>query len=74
VRSRQPILAIWGQETFYVGTQNGVERFYQQTYVDTYCKLAHANLYTTKTPITAVDLLNDRALTQWSDAQGAEGQ
>ena len=37
-------------------------RIYQQTYVDTYCKVAHAKLYTTKTPITAADLLNDRVL------------
>lgn len=37
-------------------------RVYQQTYVDTYCKLAHAKLYTTKTPITSADLLNDQVL------------
>ena len=35
---------------------------YQQTYVDTYAKVAFAKLYTTKTPITAADLLNDRVL------------
>lgn len=35
---------------------------YQQTYVDTYSKNAFAKLYTTKTPITAADLLNDRVL------------
>jgi hypothetical protein len=34
----------------------------EQTYVDTYSKAAHAKLYTTKTPITAADLLNDRVL------------
>lgn len=34
-------------------------RVYQQTCVDTYCKVAHAKLYTTKTPITVADLLND---------------
>ncbi len=50
------------QDTFYVGTLKGGGRVYQQTYVDTYCKVAHAKLYTTKTPITAADLLNDRAL------------
>ena len=36
--------------------------FTSKTYVDTYCKVAHAKLYTTKTPITAADLLNDRVL------------
>ena len=50
------------QDTFYAGTLKGVGRVYQQTYVDTYCKVAHAKLYTTKTPITAADLLNDRVL------------
>ena len=50
------------QDTFYVGTIKGVGRIYQQTYVDTFCKVAHCKLYTTKTPITAADLLNDRVL------------
>lgn len=50
------------QDTFYVGTLKGVGRIYQQTFVDTYSKVAHAKLYTTKTPITAADLLNDRVL------------
>jgi len=50
------------QDTFYVGTLKGVGRIYQQTYVDTYSKTAHCKLYTTKTPITAADLLNDRVL------------
>jgi transposase InsO family protein len=35
---------------------------YQQTYVDTYAKTAHCKLHTTKTPITATELLNDRVL------------
>ncbi|MET0006101.1 MAG: IS481 family transposase [Candidatus Thiodiazotropha sp.] len=50
------------QDTFYVGTLKGVGRIYQQTFVDTYSKLAFAKLFTTKTPITAADLLNDRVL------------
>ena len=50
------------QDTFYVGTLKGVGRVYQQTFVDTYSKVAQAKLYTTKTPITAADLLNDRVL------------
>ena len=40
----------------------GVVRIYQQTFVDTYSKVAFATLYTTKTPITAADLLNDKVL------------
>ena len=50
------------QDTFYVGTLKGVGRICQQTFVDTYSKVAAAKLYTTKTPITAADLLNDRVL------------
>lgn len=50
------------QDTFYVGSIRGVGRIYQQTFVDTYSKIAMAKLYTTKTPITAADLLNDRVL------------
>ena len=50
------------QDTFYVGTLKGVGRVYQQTFVDTYSKWAAAKLYTTKTPMTSADLLNDRVL------------
>jgi transposase InsO family protein len=50
------------QDTFYVGNLKGVGSIYQQTYVDTYSKVAHCKLYTTKTPITAADLLNDKVL------------
>ena len=50
------------QDTFYVGNLKGVGRIYQQTFVDTYSKIAHCKLYTTKTPITAADLLNDRVV------------
>lgn len=50
------------QDTFYVGTLKGVGRIYQQTFVDTYSKVAFAKLYTTKTPITAADTLNDLVL------------
>jgi transposase InsO family protein len=57
------------QDTFYVGTIKGVGRIYQQTFVDTYSKWATAKLYTTKTPITAADLLNDRVL-PYFESQG----
>ncbi len=57
------------QDTFYVGTFKGVGRVYQQTFVDTYSKVAFAKLYTTKTPITAADLLNDKVLPFFADQQ-----
>lgn len=50
------------QDTFYVGNLKGVGRIYQQTFIDTYSKVVHCKLYTTKTPITAADILNDKVL------------
>lgn len=50
------------QDTFYVGHFKGVGRIYQQTYIDTYAKVAFCKLYTNKTPITSADLLNDKVL------------
>ena len=55
------------QDTFYVGTLKGVGRIYQQTFIDTYCKVAFAKLYTETTPVTAADLLNDRVLPFYGD-------
>lgn len=57
------------QDTFYVGTLKGVGRVYQQTFVDTYSKVAFAKLYTMKTPITAADLLNDKVLPFFEEQQ-----
>jgi transposase InsO family protein len=50
------------QDTFYVGTLKGVGRVYQQTFLDTYTKLAFAKLYDRKTSLVAADLLNDRVI------------
>jgi len=50
------------QDTFYVGTLKGVGRIYQQTFIDTYSKVAFAKLYDRKTPITAAEILNDRVV------------
>ncbi len=50
------------QDTFYVGVLKGVGRVYQQTLIDTYSAVGFAKLYTTKQPINAADLLNDRVL------------
>ncbi|EOS95065.1 Integrase catalytic subunit [Erwinia tracheiphila PSU-1] len=57
------------QDTFCAGDLNGVGRTYPQTFVDTYPKVAHCKPYTSKTPITATDLLNDRVL-RFCEAQG----
>lgn len=56
------------QDTFFVGTLKGVGRVYQQTFVDTYSKVAACNLYTMKTSITAAHLLNDKVLPLFEDS------
>ena len=71
-RRDRPIPAIWDRRTrfFYVGLlqtaiRQGPLAGRQQTFVDILTgKVARAlaKLYTTKTPITAADLLNDRVL------------
>ncbi len=43
-------------------TSKVVGRIYQQTFVDTYRKVAFAKLYTTKTLVTVADVLNDKVL------------
>ena len=50
------------QDTFYVGTLKGVGRIYQQTFIDTYCKVAFAKLYDRKNALVAADILNDRVV------------
>ncbi|GAB5426516.1 MAG: hypothetical protein Crog4KO_36630 [Crocinitomicaceae bacterium] len=57
------------QDTYYVGNIKGVGRIYQQTYVDTYCKVAQAKLYATKDAITAADLLNDRVIPMYEEQE-----
>jgi hypothetical protein len=50
------------QDTYYVGNIKGIGRIYQQTFVDTYSRVAICKLYTEKTAITAADTLNDRVV------------
>ncbi|WP_341819687.1 MULTISPECIES: IS481 family transposase [unclassified Wolbachia] len=50
------------QDTYYVGNIKGVGRIYQQTFIDTYSRVAFAKLYVDKTAITSADLLNDRVI------------
>ena len=50
------------QDTYYVGNIKGVGRIYQQTFIDTYSKVAMAKLYDRKNAITAADMINDKVL------------
>ena len=50
------------QDTYYVGTLKGVGRIYQQTFIDTYSKVAFLKLYDRKNALVAAEILNDRVL------------
>ena len=50
------------QDTYYVGTIKAIGRIYQQTFIDTYAKVAFAKLYDRKNALVAADMLNDRVL------------
>ena len=50
------------QDTYYVGTIKSIGRIYQQTFIDTYSKVASAKLYDRKNALVAADMLNDRVL------------
>ena len=44
------------QDTYYVGTTKGVGWIYQQTFVDTYARVAVCKLYTEKTALVGIML------------------
>ena len=50
------------QDTYYVGNLKGVGRIYQQSFIDTYSKLAFVKLYDRKNALSAADMLNDHVL------------
>ena len=50
------------QDTYYVGMIKGVGKIYQQTFIDTYSKVAFAKVYDRKHAIVAADMLNDKVL------------
>lgn len=55
------------QDTFYVGTIKGVGRIYQQTFIDTYSRVAIVKLYDRKNALVAADTLNDRVVPFFED-------
>ena len=59
------------QDTFFVGTLKGVGRIYQQTFIDTYSRVAFAKLYDRKNALVAADMLNDRVL-PWFEQQDVQ--
>lgn len=61
------------QDTFYVGNLKGVGRIYQQTFIDTYSRVAICKLYTTKNALTSAEILNDRVIPFYEE-QGVQLQ
>lgn len=57
------------QDTYYVGNIKGVGRIYQQTFIDTYSRVAFAKVYDRKNAITTADILNDRILPFFEEQQ-----
>ena len=45
-----------------MGTIKKIGRIYQQTFIDTYTKVAFAKVYDRKNALVAADLLNDRVV------------
>lgn len=50
------------QDTYYVGNIKGVGHIYQQTFIDTYSKVAFTKLYDRKNALVAADMLNDQVV------------
>jgi hypothetical protein len=50
------------QDTYYVGYIKGVGKICQQTFIDTYSKVATVKLYDLKIALVAAGMLNDRVI------------
>ena len=50
------------QDTYYVGNIKGVGHIYQQTFIDTYSKVAFCKVYDRKNALVAADTLNDKVI------------
>ena len=57
------------RDTYYVGNIKGVGHIYQQTFIDTYTKVAFCKLYDRKNALVAADMLNDTII-PFFDKQG----
>lgn len=57
------------QDTYYVGYIKGVGKIYQQTFIDTYTRVAFAKLYDRKNALVAADMLNDKVLPFYENQQ-----
>ena len=53
---------LWPWTPFFAGTLKGVDKVYIQTVFDCFSRFVWARLYTSKMPVTAVQILNNHAL------------
>jgi len=51
-----------GQDTCHAGNIKGVGHIYQQTFIDTYSKVAFCKLYNRKNALAVADALNSEAI------------
>lgn len=57
------------QDTYYVGYIKGVGKIYQQTFIDTYTRVAFAKVYDRKNALIAAEMLNDKVLPFYQEQQ-----
>ncbi len=57
------------QDTYYVGYIKGVGKIYQQTFLDTYTRVAFAKVYDRKNALVAADRLTDKVLPFYEQQQ-----
>lgn len=50
------------QDSYYVGYIKGVGKIFQQTFIDTYTRVAFAKVYDRKNALVAADMLNDKVV------------
>lgn len=55
------------QDTYFVGHIKGIGKVYQQTFIDTYTRLAIVKLYTEKSASCAVDMLKNQVLPKFHE-------
>lgn len=55
------------QDTYYVGNIKGVGHIYQQTFIDTYTKVAFSKLYDRKNALVAAEMLNDKVMPYYEE-------
>lgn len=56
-------------DTFQVGNLKGIGKIYLQTVIDCHSRFAWGHLYTSKVPVTAVHVLNDKVLPFFEEHQ-----